>query len=255
MATRKSISKKTRFEVFKRDSFKCQFCGASAPEAILHIDHLTPVSKGGGNEILNLITSCFDCNSGKSDRELSDDSVVSKQRDQLEELNERRSQQKMMLQWRKSLARLKEDAVDAVCDAFENATNGHFHLNETGRKGIRALLRKYPLSGVLDAIEVAAERHFVFDSDGKPTAESAQIGLNKIKAILGYSTLPYEQQRLLYIRGILRNRLNYLDEHKAITLLKEANSIGVPVDELQEVAVRVSTWTEFREEMEEIING
>ena len=30
---RKTISKKTRFEVFKRDSFKCQYCGASAPEA------------------------------------------------------------------------------------------------------------------------------------------------------------------------------------------------------------------------------
>ena len=48
MATkRKTISKKTRFEVFKRDSFKCQYCGASAPEAILVVDHIDPFSKGG----------------------------------------------------------------------------------------------------------------------------------------------------------------------------------------------------------------
>lgn len=27
MAERKNISTKTRFEVFKRDGFKCQYCG------------------------------------------------------------------------------------------------------------------------------------------------------------------------------------------------------------------------------------
>jgi len=31
-AKRKSLSKKVRFEVFKRDSFQCQYCGASAPD-------------------------------------------------------------------------------------------------------------------------------------------------------------------------------------------------------------------------------
>jgi 5-methylcytosine-specific restriction endonuclease McrA len=40
---RKTISKKTRFEVFKRDKFTCQFCGNEAPNVILEIDHLKPV--------------------------------------------------------------------------------------------------------------------------------------------------------------------------------------------------------------------
>lgn len=40
MAKRQSISKKLRFEVLKRDSFTCQYCGASAPTIILHIDHI-----------------------------------------------------------------------------------------------------------------------------------------------------------------------------------------------------------------------
>ncbi len=35
---RKSISKKIRFEIFKRDAFSCQYCGKSAPDVILHID-------------------------------------------------------------------------------------------------------------------------------------------------------------------------------------------------------------------------
>ena len=62
---RKSLSKKTRFEVFKRDGFICQYCGNSPPAVILEIDHIKPFKAGGSNEIDNLLTSCFDCNRGK----------------------------------------------------------------------------------------------------------------------------------------------------------------------------------------------
>ncbi len=55
MAKRKAISKKVRFEVFKRDSFTCQYCGAKAPDVVLNCDHIEPVSKGGTNKLLNLI--------------------------------------------------------------------------------------------------------------------------------------------------------------------------------------------------------
>ena len=95
---RKAISKKTRFEVFKRDSFTCQYCGCAAPDVILHIDHINPVAGGGDNDILNLVTSCLDCNLGKGARTLDDKSSIAKQRAQLEELNRRREQLEMMLQ-------------------------------------------------------------------------------------------------------------------------------------------------------------
>lgn len=65
MAKRKGISKKTRFEVFKRDGFACQYCGAHPPKVILHVDHIVPVAAGGGNEDGNLITACDGCNLGK----------------------------------------------------------------------------------------------------------------------------------------------------------------------------------------------
>lgn len=70
---RKALSKRLRFEVFKRDQFKCRYCGRNPSSgAILNVDHIIPVAKNGTNDILNLITSCFDCNSGKSDKELTD---------------------------------------------------------------------------------------------------------------------------------------------------------------------------------------
>jgi hypothetical protein len=66
-----SVSKKIRFEIFKRDGFICQYCGGSPPDKILEVDHIIPVSKGGTNDIMNLLTSCFDCNRGKRNYELN----------------------------------------------------------------------------------------------------------------------------------------------------------------------------------------
>lgn len=71
MAERQPISKKIRFELFKRDNFTCQYCGKTPPTVVLEIDHIHPVSKGGKNGHDNLITACFDCNRGKSDGLLS----------------------------------------------------------------------------------------------------------------------------------------------------------------------------------------
>lgn len=61
---------KTRFQIFKRDNFKCQYCGKTSDEVILEIDHVIPKSKGGTNDYDNLITSCRECNRGKSNHEI-----------------------------------------------------------------------------------------------------------------------------------------------------------------------------------------
>lgn len=114
------MTKKTRFEVFKRDSFTCQYCGKSAPEVVLNVDHIIPVSKDGTNEILNLITACFECNSGKSNRTIGDDAVVVKQLAQLKQINERREQIQMIAEWRNQLMSL-EDADD-LFDIVRSAT-------------------------------------------------------------------------------------------------------------------------------------
>jgi hypothetical protein len=70
MAVRKSISKKTRFEVFKRDGFRCVYCASHPPEVILHVDHVVAVAAGGTNDIDNLVTACEPCNQGKGARDI-----------------------------------------------------------------------------------------------------------------------------------------------------------------------------------------
>lgn len=72
MSNRVALSKKTRFEIFKRDGFTCRYCGKQPPDTVLEVDHINPVANGGDNDPLNLITSCFDCNRGKADKELQE---------------------------------------------------------------------------------------------------------------------------------------------------------------------------------------
>ena len=66
----RKISDKMRYQVLKRDNFKCCACGASPakdPAVELHIDHIIPWSKGVTTELDNLQTLCSKCNIGKGD--------------------------------------------------------------------------------------------------------------------------------------------------------------------------------------------
>jgi hypothetical protein len=65
----RTITKKLRFSILKRDNYTCQLCGRNPKDdnIKLEIDHKVPVSKGGITKQGNLWVTCFDCNRGKSD--------------------------------------------------------------------------------------------------------------------------------------------------------------------------------------------
>ena len=54
--------------MYERDDFTCQYCGLHGDEKELQIDHIIPVSRGGTNDINNLVTSCATCNKKKGAR-------------------------------------------------------------------------------------------------------------------------------------------------------------------------------------------
>ena len=66
----RTIPAALRFEVFRRDSFTCTYCGRTPAEVRLHADHLVPWSQGGPSTPENLRTACSDCNLGKGARRL-----------------------------------------------------------------------------------------------------------------------------------------------------------------------------------------
>jgi hypothetical protein len=155
---RKPIPKTIRFEVFKRDKFTCQYCGASAPDVILEVDHIKPVSKGGTNDILNLVTACRHCNRGKTNKELSDNSAIKVQKQQLDDMQERREQLKMMLAWREELELVILDEVNYIQGLIFEGSDMIF--TDAGINTAKRLLKQFGFSEVCEACEIARNHYF-----------------------------------------------------------------------------------------------
>jgi 5-methylcytosine-specific restriction endonuclease McrA len=58
----------TRYNLFLRDRFECQYCGDRFDYRKLTIDHVTPRCRGGKTEWTNVVTACHECNNVKSNR-------------------------------------------------------------------------------------------------------------------------------------------------------------------------------------------
>lgn len=70
------VNSSLRFEILRRDQFTCRYCGAKAPDVQLHVDHVVSVALGGTDNPENLVTACAECNGGKGNRSLDDDTVA-----------------------------------------------------------------------------------------------------------------------------------------------------------------------------------
>jgi len=62
----------TRFNVFLRDSFECQYCGDEFYAEDLTFDHIVPRSRGGRTSWENVVTACQGCNLAKGNRLLGE---------------------------------------------------------------------------------------------------------------------------------------------------------------------------------------
>ena len=58
----------SRINVFARDKYTCQYCGAKPPRSQLNLDHVVPRSHGGRTSWENVVCSCVDCNRRKGGR-------------------------------------------------------------------------------------------------------------------------------------------------------------------------------------------
>lgn len=244
MADRESISKKTRFEVFKRDSFKCQYCGKCAPDVILEVDHINPIANGGKGEMLNLITSCFDCNRGKSDRLLSDNSVLTVQRKQIEELQERRAQLDMMLEWKLSLVEDASNDHIKVSEYWEKKTE--FGLSDKGVEDIRLLVKKYGAIHIITSIDESISKYL----NPVKNKDNIEFVFGKIKTIAKFNTLSPEKKEISErVSRVLRmakgkfHTYDYQEATKAISRFMNATDDNVvQLEEILQDANSLSQW-------------
>lgn len=244
---REAIRKSVRFEVFKRDSFTCQYCGMKSPDVVLEIDHITPVADGGGNDILNLVTACKACNAGKSDRLLTETASLDKRRAQLEDLEQRRQQLEMLHDWHMSLIEIDDQAATLAGDLWFRSTGREGStLTDEARDELRRLIKRNGFNHVCSAITSAAE---AAKRSGKDDAAAYAEWFWKIGRIVCTQKLEEKDpgiSRLFYIRGILRNRCPQFNERACIALLKEAKDAGMCLDWMESFAKQVHSWSQFR---------
>jgi hypothetical protein len=156
-----SISKKLRFDVFKRDGFQCRYCGKQPPEIILEVDHIIPRNKNGGDEIENLLTSCFDCNRGKGKEELR---ILPESCDgRAERILEQEEQIKALYREQTKQRKRIEKDIDLIDKKYSALENEEYFLSEKGRLNVKQLLRNFTRSEIEEALEIAFQHPHVKD--------------------------------------------------------------------------------------------
>ena len=154
-AKRKQISKKARFEVFKRDGFTCQYCGAHPPQVLLHVDHIIPVAAGGLNDQDNLITTCEPCNQGKGARSL--DSVPATLAERATETAEREAQiagyAEVMAAQRERILDQAWDVATIFTDAFRKDS-----FRRDWMESVKQFVEKLGVHECIRAMEIAVAR-------------------------------------------------------------------------------------------------
>jgi 5-methylcytosine-specific restriction endonuclease McrA len=58
----------SRVNIYARDGYRCQYCGAKCTIAELTYDHVIPRSKGGKTTWENIVSACYACNRRKANR-------------------------------------------------------------------------------------------------------------------------------------------------------------------------------------------
>ncbi|MDD5571926.1 MAG: HNH endonuclease [Bacteroidales bacterium] len=154
---RKSITKKVRFEIFKRDNFTCCYCGRKPPDVMLEVDHIIPVAQNGNNDINNLLTSCFNCNRGKGKNELNQ--MPNALQENIDILKEK---QKQYLQYKKYIEKLHKESESDIEEIglyffkLFKKENTIFAGNWKG--SIKMFLQTFNKYEIIDAIDIAYSR-------------------------------------------------------------------------------------------------
>ena len=255
---RKAIPQKIRFEIFKRDSFTCQYCGQEAPNVVLNVDHINPVKNGGDNDITNLITSCFDCNSGKSARLLDDNHVVKKQKKSLNELQERRNQIEMIAQWREDLLNINDLKINKLCDFILKGWN--YKLDIEKKRKLQTISNKFELNIVYDAIERAFDHYSDTPCEDAKSYAFSKIGgicYNMTNDVRNEFNLLYEKADIIFDKIEKCGSTVFKWQRGAtISLLKKVNKL-YSIDDMKFIydGEWFSDWDEWKEIVEKLIIG
>lgn len=132
-----------------------------------------------------------------------------------------------------------------------------YSLSDTGESGVKNLIDKFPVHQLLDGIDEAFTKNVNFDKNGI-IKESVEIFLDKMPNFIAVMGMTPVRKKILYIRGIARNRFTYWDDEKGTILLEdyvkalEDNGWSVQQilkdleNEMQVRTKRAKNWSEWK---------
>jgi hypothetical protein len=252
---RKPLGKRLRFSIFHRDGFTCQYCGRTPEqdEVILHVDHIISVKDGGTDDKQNLITSCRDCNLGKSAKSIlkrnkSEQDIAQ----ELEQTKERLEQLKQLTISRKKIQKVRQEI--SSLDKQEIIENCQLDFDE---KMIELLAKaKTEIKNddcFFKALEITENKFSSHES------YTRQLFINYLRGVARNLNLPSEHSEILreYNNEIFRN--DRMDK-KTRTFILENADLGI--EHHQEVIRRIQKfWSKnhgecykLRDEVKEVFN-
>jgi DnaD/phage-associated family protein len=143
----RKVSNSLRFEVFQRDEHTCQYCGRKAPEVELQVDHLIPVARGGTDHFENLITSCRECNSGKSAKLIKHFTKGYTKEEWRERIRQKRAQ----------ILKERRSQIENVIQFWAECRNTK-SVSQYDTEAIYSFIEKYEPEWIKAAIRIAAQK-------------------------------------------------------------------------------------------------
>jgi len=74
------LSAARRQVIYDRDGHRCRYCGERVTALTRQVDHVVPASRGGTNDVENLVTACVACNRRKGSKTLSEAAMTLRRR-------------------------------------------------------------------------------------------------------------------------------------------------------------------------------
>lgn len=233
------ISNKRRFAVFNRDNFTCQYCGKKPPEVVLQVDHIVSRKDGGGDDDMNLVTSCFACNNGKSATSVDIKRMKKASlKKELKILAERKAQLEAYYDFLQQKKEIEEEEANIYQTCWVNASEGEYRLNEKGLKDMKNLSTKYPSEMIFEAIRIAWDKTHI-SSDAK---FSYMCGILKNMKIQQEN--PHRAHELHEMNIVIQNaraRFTYFNERFIRFHLK-----NIPLGVFSEMVEEAKNWSQLK---------
>lgn len=246
-----SISKSTRFEIFKRDNFTCQYCGRQTPLVILEVDHIIPKAGGGTDDPNNLVTACRDCNRGKGAIPLSVQRIQDTRKEEIAREREKQEQIEayedfLLLQHQK-----ESQTIEELVDYWASLCDHRYRLNTDQQSSLGNFLKKLTPLDIREAMSIASQRVRQDPGEGR-FRYFCGICHNKISEKTGDSGRRIFGEVLRYYRSQRRGS-GYYKEHILKQLCSRyAKDVLIEAIDIAFSQHRGSYWKAFCEALSEV---